>query len=133
MSVNRVIVMGNMTRDPVLSYTPSNAAVCSFGLAVNERRKAADGSSIEEAHFFECTAFGKTAEVINQHLSKGRKVLVDGKLRYQSWADKEGRKRSKVDILVSSFEFMDSRPSNEHQPSAPPENLECEAGSDIPF
>ncbi len=105
-SFNRVILAGNLTRDPQLSYTPSNTPVCEFGLATNRKWRAQDGNMKEEVCFVDVTAFGKQAEVINQYMSKGRSILVEGRLKYRQWTDKEGKNRSKLDVVVENFTFL---------------------------
>ena len=86
---NKVILAGNMTRDPQLSHTPSQTPVVDFGLAINRKWKGKDGQESEEACFVDCRAFGRTAEVINQYTSKGKPILVDGRLHFSSW-EKDG-------------------------------------------
>jgi single-strand DNA-binding protein len=105
-SFNRVILAGNLTRDPQLSYTPSNTAVCEFGLATNRKWRDRDGNTKEEVCFVDITAYGRQAEVINQYMSKGRPILVEGRLRFSQWTSKEGQKRSKLDAIVENFTFL---------------------------
>ncbi|MEL7087537.1 MAG: single-stranded DNA-binding protein, partial [Planctomycetota bacterium] len=110
-SFNRVILMGNLTRDPEVRYLPSNMAVVDIGLAVNERyQDKQSGEWQERANFFDCTAFGKSAESIGRFFTKGRPILIEGKLRLDQWDDKQtGQKRSKVKIIVDQWNFCDSR------------------------
>ncbi|HRX86389.1 MAG TPA: single-stranded DNA-binding protein [Phycisphaerae bacterium] len=104
---NRVILAGNMTRDPETSYTASNTAVCKFGLAINRKwRDRNSGENREETCFVDCTAFGRTGEVINQYFGKGKPILVEGRLHYHQWEAQDGGKRSKLDVVVESFEFV---------------------------
>ena len=103
---NRVILAGNLTRDPQLSYTPSNTAVCEFGMATNRRWRDKDGNNKDEVCFVDLIAYGRTAEVINQYMSKGRPILVEGRLRFRQWTNKEGQNRSKLDVFVESFTFL---------------------------
>ena len=105
---NRVILAGNLTRDPQLSYTPSNTPVCEFGMALNRRWRDRDGNQKDEVCFVDLSAYGRTAETINQYMRKGRPILVEGRLRYRQWTNKEGQNRSKLDVLVESFSFVDS-------------------------
>ncbi|MHC4741867.1 MAG: single-stranded DNA-binding protein [Planctomycetota bacterium] len=105
-SYNKVMLMGNLTRDPQLSYTPSQTAVVDFGLAVNRRWKGQDGSQREETCFVDCTSFGRQAETINKYLSKGRPVFVEGRLTYDSWTAQDGTKRSKLKVTVENFQFL---------------------------
>lgn len=102
---NRVILMGNLTRDPELSYLPSQVAVVSFGLAINRKWKKEDGSEGEEVCYLECQMFGKRAEVINKHFSKGKLIFIEGRLKFEQWS-KEGTKHSRVKVIVEKFEFV---------------------------
>jgi single-strand DNA-binding protein len=108
---NKVILMGNLTRDPQLRYTPSQSAVCDFGLAVNRKWKAQDGQMKEEVTFVDCTAWGRTAENISKYMAKGRPLFVEGRLTYQTWEGKDGQKRSKLLVTVENFQFIDSKGS----------------------
>ncbi|MCH7700908.1 MAG: single-stranded DNA-binding protein [Planctomycetes bacterium] len=107
---NRVILAGNLTRDPELSYTPANTAVCKFGLAIN--RQWTDKQSNERRHettFVDLTAFGRQGEVINQYLRKGRPILIEGRLQFSQWTTTDGQKRSKLAVVAERFQFIDSR------------------------
>ncbi|MBU0640996.1 MAG: single-stranded DNA-binding protein [Planctomycetes bacterium] len=106
---NRVILMGNLTRDPQLKYLPSNTAVCEFGLAVNRRWRDRDGNQRDETCFVDLAAFGKQGETINQYMSKGRAILVEGRLKFDSWTGQDGTKRSKLSVVVDNFTFVGSR------------------------
>lgn len=109
-NLNRVMLMGNLTRDPELRYLPNNTAVVNFAIAMNRRWRSQDGEQREETTFVDCSAFSRTAEVINQYLKKGRPIFIEGRLRQERWQDKEsGANRSKLSIVVESFEFLDSR------------------------
>jgi single-strand DNA-binding protein len=109
-NVNRVILIGNLTRDPQLKYLPSQTAVVEFGLATNRKFKAANGEDREEVCFVDCSAFGKTAEVINQYCQKGRPIFIEGRLKFDSWEDKQGGgKRSKLTVVIENFQFLGSR------------------------
>jgi single-strand DNA-binding protein len=109
-NVNKVILIGNLTRDPQLKYLPSQTAVVEFGLATNRKFKAANGEDREEVCFVDCSAFGKTAEVINQYCQKGRPLFIEGRLKFDSWEDKQGGgKRSKLTVVVENFQFLGSR------------------------
>jgi len=103
---NKVMLMGNLTRDPQLSYTPNQLAIVDFGLAVNRKWKGQDGSQRDETCFVDCTAFGKTAETINKYLSKGRPVFIEGRLTFDSWTGQDGTKRSKLKVTVENFQFL---------------------------
>ena len=108
-SYNKVILMGNLTRDPQLRYLPSGMAVCDFGLAINHRWRDKDGTQREEVCFVDCSCFAKGGEIINQYMTKGRPILVDGRLRLDSWTGQDGQKRSKHTVVVESFQFVGSR------------------------
>ncbi|MEX2215895.1 MAG: single-stranded DNA-binding protein [Phycisphaeraceae bacterium] len=108
-NLNRVMLMGNLTRDPEMRYTPSNMAITKLGLAVNRRWRNQQGEQQEEVTFVDCDAFGKTAETINQYLKKGRPIFIEGHLRLNQWQDKEGNNRSKLMVVIDNFQFIDSR------------------------
>jgi single-strand DNA-binding protein len=106
---NKVILLGNLTRDPQLRYLPSNTAVCEFGLAVNRQWRDRDGNQKDETCFVDISAFGRQGETINQYLSKGRPVLIEGRLRFDSWTGQDGQKRSKLSVVAENFQFVGSR------------------------
>lgn len=106
-NLNRVILAGNLTRDPQLSYTPSNTAVCKFGLAINRKwfdRNA--NEQREETTFVDCTAFGRQGETLNQYLGKGSPLLLEGRLQFSQWTGQDGQKRSKLEVVVENFQFI---------------------------
>lgn len=105
---NKILLMGNLTRDPQLSYLPSQTAVVEFGLAVNRRWTGKDGSKKEETCFVDCRAYAGTAETINKYLSKGRPIFVEGRLDFDSWTAADGTKRSKHRVTVENFQFLGS-------------------------
>ncbi len=106
---NKVILAGNLTRDPELRYTPKGTAVAKLGMAINRSWTTETGEKREEATFVDVDAFGKQAEVISQYLRKGRSLLVEGRLRLETWDDKAtGAKRSKLGVVLESFSFVDS-------------------------
>lgn len=113
MSINKVMITGNMTRDPELRQTPSGTAVLNFGIAVNDRRRNQQTGEWEEyPNFIDCTMFGRRAEGIAQYLSKGTKLAIEGRLHYSTWEDRNtGQKRSKVDVTVDEIEFLSPRNS----------------------
>ena len=108
-SYNKVILMGNLTRDPQLSYLPSQTAAVDIGLAVNHKYKGNDGQMVEKVCFIDCRAFGRQAETINQYLSKGRPVLIEGRLEFDQWESQDGSKKSKHRVFIERFTFVDSR------------------------
>ncbi len=106
---NKVILAGNLTRDPELRYTPKGVAIAKVGLAVKRVWKNEAGETKEEVTFVDIDAFGKQAETIGQYLKKGRPVLVEGRLRLDQWDDKQtGQKRSKLAVVLEGFQFLDS-------------------------
>jgi single-strand DNA-binding protein len=107
-SFNKIILVGNLTRDPQLSYNASNVAVCKFGIATNHKRKDREGNVKEEVCFVDCTVFGRAGETFNQYMAKGRTVLVEGRLELQQWTSQEGEKKSKHAVIVENFTFLGS-------------------------
>ena len=109
-NINRVIITGNLTRDPELRALPSGTPVCELGVAVNHRRKDQSGTWVEEPNYFNVVVFGAQGENCANYLFKGRPVAVDGRLRWSSWEDKNGGgKRSKVEIVADTVQFLGSR------------------------
>lgn len=105
MSINRVNISGNLTRDPELRVTASGTQVLSFGVAVNDRRRNPQTGEWEDyPNFVDCTMFGTRAEAVRRYLSKGSKVAIEGKLRYSSW-EKDGERRSKIGVIVDEIEL----------------------------
>ena len=106
MSINRVNISGNLTRDPELRSTAGGTAILSLGVAVNDRRKNPQSGEWEDyANFVDCVMFGTRAEAVSRYLQKGSKVAIEGKLRYSSW-EKDGQRRSKLEVVVDEIEFM---------------------------
>jgi single-strand DNA-binding protein len=154
-SYNRVILLGNLTRDPELRYIPSGMAVTDIGLAVNDRRKNANGEWVEEVTFVDVTVWGRTAEVMSEYLSKGSPVFIEGRLKLDSWEDKDGQKRSKLKVTCERMQMVGgkgqggpdggapraaARPAGQYSQSAPPPEAmddapppEAPPGDDIPF
>jgi single-strand DNA-binding protein len=109
-SFNKVLLMGNLTRDPQLKYLPSQNAVVEFGIACNRKFRTASGEDREEVTFVDVTSFGKQAEVINQYFTKGKPIFIEGRLKYDSWEDKNGGgKRHKLTVVVDNFQFIGGR------------------------
>jgi single-strand DNA-binding protein len=102
---NKVVLMGNLTRDPELRTTPNGQNVCGFSLAVNRTWKNASGEQQEAVDYIDCNIWGKPAEIINQYMKKGSGILVSGRLQQRSW-EQEGQKRSKVEVVVEDFNFV---------------------------
>jgi len=109
-SFNRVILLGNLTRDPELRYLANGTAVTDIGLAVNERRKNANGEWVEETTFIDVTLWGRTAEIAGEYLTKGSPTLIEGRLKLDSWDDKQtGQKRSKLKVVCDRLQLLGSR------------------------
>ena len=119
-SYNRVILMGNLTRDPQLRYLPNNTAVCEFGLATNRRYRDRDGNQKEEVCFVDVTAWGRSAETINQYMTKGRGILIEGRLKLDQWTNQEGEKRSKLTVVADTFQFVGGRGDTDGAPGGAP-------------
>ncbi|MCL2340056.1 MAG: single-stranded DNA-binding protein [Actinomycetia bacterium] len=140
MSINKVLITGNLTRDPELRNLPSGAAVLSFGVAVNDRRKNSSTGEWEDyPNFVDCSLFGARAEALSRILTKGMKVAIEGKLRWSSW-EKDGQKRSKLDVNVEEIEFLSRGGEGSAMPAAsrsevdiPPAPEITVYDEDIPF
>ncbi len=112
-SVNQVILMGNLTRDPELRQTPTGQSVCSFGLALNRSYRDAGGEWKEATDFVDIVAWANLGDRVAQYLTKGRRCLVIGRLQYRSW-EQDGQKRSKLDVVANDVTFLDSRGSEDN-------------------
>ena len=109
-SFNKVILLGNLTRDPQMKYLPSQTPVTEFGLAVNRKFRTQAGEDREEVTFVDCTAFAKQAELIQQYFNKGKPIFIEGRLKYDTWEDKTTRaKRSKLTVVVENFQFIGAK------------------------
>lgn len=132
MSINRVVLSGNLTRDPEVRATASGLPVMSFGLAVNDRRKNNQTGEWEDhPNFVDCTMFGTRAESVSRYLHKGSKVFIEGKLRWTQW-EKDGQKRSKIEVIVEELEFASARNSDDNGTAANSANF-TPTDDDIPF
>ena len=144
--INRVTLVGRLTRDPELKHLPSGSAVLEMGLAVNGRKQDASGQWVDKPNFFDVKVFGNQAEMLSQHLGKGRRIGVDGRLDWSSWESQDGGKRSKVEVIAQSVQFLDSRgdgeggggggsfvPPNAGQPSGGADFPSQPTDDDIPF
>jgi single-strand DNA-binding protein len=107
--INRVTLVGRLTRDPELRHLPSGSPVLQLGLAVNGRQKDEAGNWTDKPNFFDVKVFGNQAEMLSQHLAKGRRVGIDGRLDWSSWEAQDGSKRSKVEVVAFQVQFLDSR------------------------
>lgn len=120
-SLNKVFLIGNLTRDPELRVLPKGTAVCQFGLAVNREFKGDDGAKKEEVTFIDCEAWGKTAELVAKYLGKGSQCMVEGRLKLDEWTDKtSGQKRSRLKVVLENVQFLgskrDAAPAAEQEP-----------------
>lgn len=129
-SYNKVILMGNLTRDPEVRFTPQGTPVASFGVAVNRKYKQGDELK-EEVGFFDVVVFGKQGENCGQYLAKGRSVLVEGRLQQRRWETDDGQKRSKVEVVAQSVQFLSPRGSGGAESA--PESAEGGADEEVPF
>ena len=132
-NLNKVMLMGNLTRDPEIKYTPKGTAIANFGIAINRVFTPEGGEKREEVTFIDLEAFGRTAEVIGEYFKKGRPIFIEGRLKLDQWDDKTtGKKMSKLRVVVDSFEVLGTReggggegggsaPSGEPRSSAPPQ------------
>lgn len=129
---NKVILMGNLTRDPEVRNTPNGQSVTNFGLAVNRTWRSQDGNTQESVSYIDCVAWGKTGEIIAQYMQKGRALLVSGRLDQRSW-EQDGQKRSKVEVVVEDFNFVGSGAGGEGggaaRSSAPSSGTSAQSGS----
>ena len=129
-SLNRAQLIGNLTRDPELRYTPNGTAVCSFGLATNRSWKTETGEKREEADFHNIVAWNKLAEICSQFLVKGRKVYVEGRISTRSWTGQDGTQKIRTEIIISDMILLDSKrsepglASSEQSPASEPEPSE---------
>lgn len=111
---NKVLLMGNLTRDPQLRYLPSNTPVAEFGVACNRKYKTAAGEEREEVTFVDVSVMGKLAEIVNKYFQKGRPIFVEGRLKFDTWEDKQGGgKRSKLSVVMENFQFVGGRGDGE--------------------
>ena len=109
-NLNKVMLMGNLTRDVELKTTTGNQNVATLSLAINRKYRTKEGEDREDTTFVDCEAWGQTAEVLAKYLSKGKPVYIEGRLKLDSWEDKDGQKRSKMRVVIEEFQFIDSRP-----------------------
>jgi single-strand DNA-binding protein len=138
MSINKVLISGNLTRDPELRATASGMPVLGLGVAVNDRRKNQSTGEWEDyPNFIDCTMFGTRAESVSRFLSKGSKITIEGKLRWSQW-ERDGQKRSKIEVIIDEIEFLSPRdggaPAAQHrEPEIPPAPEVTVYDEDIPF
>ena len=128
MNFNKVILAGNLTRDPQLSYTPSQTPVVDFGMAINRKWRGQDGQDHEETCYVDCKMFGKRAEVVNKYCKKGNPLFVGRRFHFESWQAQDGGKKSKLRVMVEGFEFIGTRKVREDAQQDDPG-----PSDDIPF
>jgi single-strand DNA-binding protein len=116
-NINRVVLVGNLTRDPELRHTPSGTPVCSLRVAVNTRRKDETGQWVDKPNYFDVTVWGQQGENTAQYLSKGRPVAIDGRLEWREWEAQDGSKRQAVEIVADSVQFLGGRMEGDTQPA----------------
>ena len=127
-SINRVVLVGNLTRDPELRSTPGGTPVCSLRVAVNSRRRDESGQWIDKPNYFSISVFGNKAESCSQYLSKGRPVAIDGRLDWREWQAQDGSKRESVEIVAESVQFLGSRGDG----GGEPQRADGHAGRRVP-
>ncbi|HUJ54408.1 MAG TPA: single-stranded DNA-binding protein [Gaiellaceae bacterium] len=140
-NINRVVLVGNLTRDPELRHTPGGTPVCSLRVAVNDRKRDESGNWVDAPNYFSISVFGNQAENCAQYLSKGRPVGIDGKLRWREWQQQDGSKREAVEIVADSVQFLGGRGDgesgggNQFVPAGAQESADFPAATDddIPF
>ena len=136
-SYNKVIITGNLTRDPENKTTKGGVEIASFSLALNRQYKNQAGESVEETSFVDCTAFGKQAELIGQYMAKGRPMLLEGRLKQDMWQTTDGKNRSKISVICEKFHFMGSKQdepaTSNDEPNATPANKSPIEDDDVPF
>lgn len=140
-NVNKVMLLGNLTRDPELRYTPQGSAVCEFALAMNySYTNKQSGQKVEEVSFIDIVAWGRTGEICAEYLKKGRQVFVEGRLKQDRWESPEGKKMSKIRVIAENVQFIGGRPGGPGAPAAPeagaaaPESAaDAPPDQDVPF
>lgn len=129
---NKIILIGNLTRDPQLSYLPSQTPVCEFGLAVNRKWKK-DGQTREETCFIDCRCYGKSAETLQKYTQKGAPILIEGRLQFDTWEGPDGLKRSRHRVVIEAFQFLGGKPQGKRASDPAPAASTAEGANDIPF
>ncbi|MDR4506816.1 MAG: single-stranded DNA-binding protein [Candidatus Brocadiaceae bacterium] len=144
-SLNKVFLMGNLTRDPELRYTPGGLAVASFGIAINRAWTAKTGEQKEEVCYVDINIFGRRAEVVSEYFSKGNPIFIEGRLQLNQWETKDGQKRSTLRVVADNFQFIGTSakrpegkegafPEGSRQQEVPPENVMLDINNEeIPF
>lgn len=127
MSFNKIIIVGNLGRDPELRYTPQNLAVCNISVATSEKRRDKTGDFQETTTWFRVTLWGKQAEAASKYLSKGRPVYIEGRLRVDEWVDKDNQKRYTLEVTATDMQFIDSRGNDDNYSNS----SDTDGGSDF--
>lgn len=130
-SLNKVMLMGNLTKDPEVRYTPKGTAVGDISIAINEKFKSQDGTEREEVTYVEVVTWGRQAETAKEYLSKGSSIFVEGKLQLDQWETKEGEKRSRMRVRADRVQFLSTRKGERSQTKTP--ESEQPPSGDIPF
>ncbi len=125
---NKVFLMGNLTKDPELSYTTSQTAVCQLSMAINRSWTDQDGTVKEETCYVDCVAFGSLADTLSKYMKKGMPIFIDGRLNFSSWVSSDGSKRSKLKVIIEKFEFLSGGRKENHLPVETPNEKDI-----IPF
>ena len=138
MNYNKVILLGNLTRDPEVRVTPKGTSICQFGLAVNRDYKTESGEKASEVTFVDIEAWGKQAETVARYCVKGRPLLIEGRLKFDQWEDKaSGQKRSKLKVVLESFQFIGSKQESPDAqrpaPAALSPSEDNDATAEVPF
>ena len=138
MSFNKVILVGNLGRDPELRYTPQGTPVCSFTMATNERRKDKTGEMQDQTTWFRVTLWGRQAETASQYLTKGRPVYIEGRLRVEEWTDRDGKPRHTLEVTATDMQFIGGQrpeePPAEKAPASEPATEQADfPENDVPF
>ena len=124
-TINKVILIGRAGKDPEMKYAPSGTAIANFTMATNERTKDKDGNFTDHTDWHRVVAFGRTAEVAGEYLTKGKLVYVEGRLQTRSWEDKEGQKRYTTEIVCNNMQLLGSKSDNDSRTDSAPENTEA--------
>ena len=117
--LNKVFLMGNLTRDPELRVTPSGTTIVSFGIATSRTWSGQDGEKKEEVCYVDINMFGRRAEVINEYFSKGNPIFIEGRLQFQQWETKDGQKRNALRVVAEDFQFLGGKTKKDEGPSFP--------------
>jgi single-strand DNA-binding protein len=132
LNVNNVILAGHLTRDPELRPLPGEKVVVNFGLAINRRYKSAEGEIKEESTFVDCEAWGRTAELVGQYLAKGSAAYIEGRLKFDTWQDKEGHNRNRLKVVVDNVQFIGPPKGKAGNAGEPGEAVGAGAGAPAP-